>query len=161
MRRCAEPVWQDELGTWVKVGIRDADGLFIAVTEKYGLRAAYQVFHVCCRSGEVLHHAGTCLENNGIRREGKSGRYVAQQTETCLPTEQRGSLALTQLFDLLSPLLSSPLNTVHSSARFPSYFSGSHIFYQLLPLLYLLHLFLPSAVLDLFMSEGTHSLVSY
>lgn len=34
------------------------------------------------------------------------GRYVTQQTETCLLTAERGSTALTQLCDLLSTLLS-------------------------------------------------------
>lgn len=55
---------------------------------------------------EVLHQAGTCLENNGIRREGEGGRYARQQTETCLLTAERGSTALTRRRDLLSTLLS-------------------------------------------------------
>lgn len=32
-------------------------------------------------------------------------QYVMQQTGTCLLTEESGSLALTQLYNLLSPLL--------------------------------------------------------
>lgn len=71
----------------------------------------------------------------------ESGRNVKQQTETCLLTEQRGSLALTQLCDrLLRPLHVrcthlpvSPLPTSYIISS--SYFSGLHLFYQLSSLL--------------------------
>lgn len=57
---------------------------------------------ICCRSREVFHHAGTCLENNGIRRSGESGTYFMQRKKqrrgVCWLN--RGSLALTQLCDL-------------------------------------------------------------
>lgn len=71
----------------------------------------------------------------------ESGRNVKQQTETCLLTEQGGSLALTQLCDRLLRLLRvlithlrvSPLPTSYIISS--SYFSGLHLFYQLSSLL--------------------------
>jgi len=93
---------------------------------------------ICCRSREVLPQAGTCLENTELRGERESGSYETQQTETCLPTEKKGSLASTQLCDLLSPLLSSPFLTeksllvapLHASSVLSSHFSFPCLFYQ-------------------------------
>lgn len=125
----------------------------LSVTENAGCQIAC-FYCMCRRSWEVfllakgfrknIHFlwslllAGACLENNE-RKEGETGSYGTRQTETCLPSERRGSLALTQLCELLSPLLfilytHLPVPPCHASCVLSSYFYSLHLFSQLHPL---------------------------
>lgn len=68
---------------------------------------------ICCRSREVFHHAGTCLENNGIRSWGESG---GSRDVSAGWTERKPGLDST----MWPLLLSAPFHTEHSSAHFSS-----------------------------------------